>query len=105
MSDKKFKVYIGDNYNHVDNPGYISGEYNSFEDAVKACKKDVDSSLNELLNKNLNPGSDVSTPKKLYDLYTNFGSDPWIMPPLEESLEKYEFSARKYAKEKCKKLF
>jgi|AntAceMinimDraft_4_1070372.scaffolds.fasta_scaffold10376_3 hypothetical protein len=45
MSSKKFKVYIGDNYNHIDNPGYVFGEYDSFEDAVKECKDRVDASI------------------------------------------------------------
>jgi hypothetical protein len=38
-------------------------------------------------------------------MYVNFGSDPWIVPPDLESLDDYKFSARKYSKERCRKLF
>ena len=43
------------------------------------------------------------SPERLFDRYTSFGEDPFIVP-LDASAERVEFSAWNYAKERCREL-
>ncbi len=89
-----FTVYIDDNFNHGDeDERYILGEYESYEDAVAACKKAVEINLLELYQAGM-------TPAALYRAYTSFGEDPFIMP----SVGNDGFSAWNYAQDHCAEI-
>jgi hypothetical protein len=72
---------------------YEQGEYETYDEAVAACKRIVD----EYLTSERKP---QMTAEELYKSYQSFGEDPFIIP----ADEKTKFSAWKYAKERCKEL-
>src|SRR5262249_20179625 len=79
-----YSVLVDDNFHYQDKDDrYRLGSFPTYEDAEDACRQVVDRSLQELLR----PGM---TAEKLFDLYVNFGLDPFI--PGEP------FSAWEYAK-------
>ncbi|MCP4993565.1 MAG: hypothetical protein GY934_07245, partial [Gammaproteobacteria bacterium] len=89
-----FTVYIDDNFHHGDeDERYKLGEYESYEDAVAACKKAVGINLLELYQAGM-------TPAALYCAYTSFGEDPFIMP----SVGNDRFSAWNYAQDHCAEI-
>ena len=85
----KFKVFVDDHFNYQnEEQRYEYGEYETIEEAVAACKKIVDRSLNNLLKS--------CALEELKDKYFSFGEDPFI--------EGGDFSASAYAEEKIKSL-
>jgi hypothetical protein len=101
-----YKVFIDDNYHYMDESERIThGEFDTLEAAIEACKKIV----NDCLAYSYEPGM---TAAKLYESYSFFGEDPWIMAikdPSEPATEKPAssatgtvlFSAWTYAKQRC----
>lgn len=89
-----YQVFVDDNFHYMDeDERYKLGNFETFEEAVKACKLIVDECLNDGLKKGI-------TAKELYSIYTGFGDEPFIVgEPVP-----YRFSARDYAKERCKQL-
>lgn len=88
----KYTVYVDDNTHFMDeSERFKLGEYETAEDAVKAAKYLVD----KFLVQNYKPDMLSET---LYENYTIFGKDPFIVPQDEES----KFSAWDYAKEQCR---
>jgi hypothetical protein len=109
-----YRVLIDDNYHYMDESERIThGEFDSLEAAIEACKKIV----NDCLAHSYEPGM---TAEKLYESYTFFGEDPWIMPIKDSSVSADKtsstsasenpaspaagtvlFSAWTYAKQRC----
>ena len=90
---KKYKVYIDDNYNYMDeSERYEVGSYNSLEKAIEKCKKITIRSLEDLYEKGI-------TPEKLSAQWSMFGDDPFIVG----GGGSVPFSARKFTTtELCK---
>ena len=86
-----YKVLVDDNFHYMDeDETYTYGEFETLSEAVNAAKRIVDSSLSEQYK----PGMNAD---ELYDLYKNFGEDPYIAPGFHHDI----FSAWDYAKERC----
>jgi hypothetical protein len=90
----KYKVLVDDNFHYQDeDERYEHGQFDSLQAAITACKKIV----NEFLLSRYQAGM---TAKELYDYYTSFGDDPFIVPAHEQ----IPFSAWDYAKERCAEI-
>jgi len=88
-----YTVRVDDNYHYMDaDKRYTHGEYETLEDAIKAAKEIVD----DFLSSAYTPGMSA---EKLYQGYTSFGDDPFIIGPEEK-----QFSAWEYAKARCEVL-
>lgn len=91
---KPYAVFVDDNFHYMDeSERYKSGEFSTFEEAIKHCQKIVD----EFLVSNFKPGMSVD---ELYDQYVSFGDDPFIRGPESNP----GFSAWSYAKQRCEEL-
>jgi hypothetical protein len=89
----RYKVMVDDNFHYMDEEERFElGMLLTAEEAVAACKRIVDEDLDHLNQ----PGM---TAAKLNELYTMFGSDPFIVA-VRPNDEIVEFSAWKYAKER-----
>lgn len=90
-------VMVADNFHYGDEDDHHhAGEFATVEEAISRCKKIVDESLAE------SAGSGrIDSAKALYEHYTSFGEDPFIVdkdgPPIK-------FSAWDYAKQRCEEL-
>ena len=101
-----YRVLIDDNYHYMDESERIThGDFETLEAAIEACKKIV----NDCLAYSYEPGM---TAAKLYESYSFFGEDPWILPIKDLSAAATEdpsapapgtvlFSAWTYAKQRC----
>lgn len=97
-SPSLFTVFVDDNFHYQDEEErYIFGEFESYQEALCACRKIVDDSLNHLLSEKPD-----CTEAQLYDRYTSFGNDPFIRPQPNNTPA---FSAWHYAKERCQVFF
>src|SRR5262245_43574347 len=89
----KYSVMIDDNAHYMDESHRRSaGEYDNLEDAVATAKRIVDRSLVEFSSRGRTAGD-------LYEHYCLWGDDPFIIGE-----GKIEFSAREYARERCRDL-
>lgn len=85
-----YKVIVADNFHYQDETEeYIAGIYATAEEALSEAKRIVDVSLRACVK----PGR---TADELYDLYTTFGEDPYIVA-MDDSPE-LSFSAWDYAR-------
>jgi len=85
-----YKVIVADNFHYQDETEeYTAGVYATAEEALSEAKRIVDVSLRECVKPGL-------TADGLYDLYTMFGNDPYIVAS-DESAE-LSFSAWDYAR-------
>lgn len=90
-----YKVLVDDNYDYADEERrYQYGVFPTAEEAIAACKGIVDSNLNHFMK----PGMTAS---ELYDAYTGFGDDPFIVG-VNAGDELVRFSAWDYAKERSR---
>jgi hypothetical protein len=93
----RYKIVVADNFHYMDESEYTDGGvFESHEEAVAACRELVDRSLASLHE----PGM---TADELYDTYTSFGDDPFIVA-LDDSPVGERFSAWDYAKERCRAI-
>ena len=93
-SKPRFAVFVDDNFHYQDeSERYRLGEYETWEEAVAACRKLVDGSLLHLYK----PGESAAD---LYFSYTSFGEDPFIRP----SPRGERFSAWEYARQRCNEI-
>ena len=70
---KKYEVFVDDNFHFLDeSERYRLGAFETCEEAVAVCKKIVD----EFLEKGYKKGMSF---KELYEGYTGFGEDPFII--------------------------
>lgn len=91
LGSKKYVVYVDDNFHFMDeSERYKLGEYSSCEEAVEACKKIVDEYFSQIPD-------GTYTYEELYNGYTTFGEDPFIVSGNKECF----FSAWDYAKQRC----
>jgi hypothetical protein len=91
---KKYVVYVDDNFHYKDETErYKLGEFASCKEAIETCKEIVDKFLER------GYGKGVSF-KELYEGYTAFGEDPFIISDDESC----RFSAWDYAKKRCREL-
>jgi hypothetical protein len=89
-----YRVLIDDNFHYMDeDERYEHGQFDSLEAAIAACKHIVDAFLEE----SYTPGM---TAASLYDSYTAFGQDPFIVGGEGGVL----FSAWDYAKARCTEI-
>ena len=92
IPDKPWKVLVDDNFDHGESSLTPVWAYDTLDEAIADCKARVD----RWLMSQLEPGMGA---KQLYDSYTTYGDDPWILgpPPSKGVL----FSAWDYARERC----
>jgi hypothetical protein len=90
----RYKVMVDDNF-HYQNPGkrWEQGVYETVDEALAVCRGLVDRSLKEEYRLG-------NSAEALYDRYTSFGDDPFIMV-LDGVDDRATFSAWNYAKERC----
>ena len=93
----RYKVMVDDNF-HYQEPEERRehGTYASLEEALAVCRGIVDRALKE----EYRPGISA---EKLYDRYTSFGDDPFIVV-LDGADEGARFSAWNYAEERWRAL-
>jgi hypothetical protein len=90
--EKPYIVYVNDNFHYMDeSERYKLGEFDDCQSAVAACKRIVD----EFLEKTGSMSVD-----DLFEQYTTFGEDPWILSKDADC----KFSAWNYARERCREL-
>ena len=86
----RYIVIIADNYHYMDKDSeYTHGEYATYEEAEKVCKRLVD----ECLAHGHTPGQTVD---ECCTAYVMFGCDPYIVPV--GGKDSRMFSARDYAR-------
>jgi len=89
-----YTVLVDDNVHEQDaDYGYQHGTFETYHDAVTACRRIVD----EFLTAHDKPGQVAA---ELYALYTSFGEDPFISPDDADP----SFSAWTYARQRCAEL-
>jgi hypothetical protein len=90
-SNRKWKVFVDDNFHYMDeSERYLLGEFDSRDEALAACKKNVD----DFLSSQIKPGM---TAEKLFQHYSSFGEDPFFIDDDPNN----KFSAWDYARERC----
>ena len=90
---KKYTVYVDDNFHYMDeSERHKFGEYETLEEAISACKKVVERSLNEFWKPEMSEA-------ELVTQFCFFGEDPWISGGND-----VPFHAKEYAGEKAKQL-
>jgi hypothetical protein len=88
---------VDDNFHYMDeSERYEHGVFATAEEAIAACKRIVD----EHLKGAFKPGM---TEKELYEIYTSFGEDPFVVP-VANTEEAVHFSAWNYARLRCRAL-
>ena len=86
---------VDDNFDYMDqDKRYEHGVFPTAGEAISECKRIVDLNVDSLMN----PGMTAS---ELYDTYTSFGGDPFIVGVKPDD-EPVQFSAWKYAEERSR---
>jgi hypothetical protein len=93
----RYRVMVDDNFHYQDSDERLAqGTYETVEEALAACRRLVDRSLEE----EYKPGMSAEA---LHDRYTSFGDDPFIVV-LDGADDRAAFSAWSYAKERCRAI-
>ena len=93
----RYKVMVDDNFHYMDeDERYQHGVFLTVEEAIASCKRIVD----EYIENCYKPGMSAT---ELYDSYTSFGSDPFVVP-VSPADDRVVFSAWDYAKERSQVL-
>jgi hypothetical protein len=87
----QYTVRVGDNFHFPDIDEYTEGSYPTYAEALAICKQIVDGFLIGGYQAGISAAA-------LYDEYTSFGDDPYIIGAGER------FSAWTYAKQRCEEL-
>jgi len=91
----RFTVYVDDNFHPRDESArYKYGDFDSAEEAVKACQKIVEEYFAKLED-----GGERSF-EELWLGYRTYGEDPFV----RSEAESCEFSAWDYAEQRCREL-
>ena len=94
MADK-WLVYVDENFHYMDeDERWLYGEFDTYEAAVAVCKELVDRDIDGSKAK-------AADADALYEHYTLFGDDPFIVGPEQGT----KFSAWDYAKQRCKEVY
>lgn len=89
MTEESYIVMIDDNFHYMDEDHrYKHGEFSTYNEAVRACKKIVDEELADMLK-------DGTPKEKLSATWSMYGEDPFIIGGSKI------FSARDYIIEKA----
>ena len=90
----RYKIVVADNFHYMDEDEYWNGgTFDSYDEAVAACRELVDGSLASCHAPGMSTG-------ELYDAYVASGDDPFIVG-LDDAPMGERFSAWDYAKERC----
>ena len=90
----RYRVMVDSNFHYMDeSERYPAGEYDRLEDAIATAKRIVDASLTEF-------ASLGRTSDELYAHYCLYGDDPFIVG----GDGGVPFSAREYAKDRCREF-
>lgn len=93
----RYKVLVDDNAHYMEEDERSEyGTFDTLEEAVAACRDIVDRSLADLCRAGM-------TAAELYDRYTSFGDDPFIVA-LEGPDPKVRFSAWNYASGRSRQI-
>ncbi|HLJ59730.1 MAG TPA: hypothetical protein VKZ50_08360 [bacterium] len=93
----RYKVMVDDNFRYEDpEERWEHGVYDTAEDALAACRRIVDQSLQA----SYRPGMSAQA---LYDHYTSFGDDPFVVI-VDGVDDSFKFSAWSYAQERCRSI-
>ena len=91
-----YRVLVDDNFHFMDEDERdCLGEFGTYEEALDAAKKIVEASVAE------SAGTDA---RDLYQTYTSFGEDPFIVPFGGAAPPESRFSAWDYAKTCAERL-
>jgi hypothetical protein len=91
--NKKYVVYIDDNFHYQDGTARIRHkEFETCKEAVKECKKIVNEYFDRIEEKH--------SFEVLWGGYMTYGEDPYIVSDDDEC----KFSAWDYAKQRCREL-
>ncbi|MBN1314565.1 MAG: hypothetical protein JXA42_03825 [Anaerolineales bacterium] len=91
----KYTVYVDDNFHYMDESSrYKLGEFDTWDEAVKASKKIVDDYLVDAL-------SSAHSSDELLSSYKQFGQDPFIQCDEEDK----SFSSWEYVTRRCDELY
>lgn len=85
MSEKRYKVFVDDNFHHGQDVRYESGSYDSLEEAIENCKELTIESLEHFYEAGISP-------EELSAQWALFGEDPYIVG----AEGRVPFSARKF---------
>jgi hypothetical protein len=90
----RYRVLVDDNFHYqAADERREHGAYRTLDEAVAACRRIVDRSLDEEYRAGISA-------EALYDRYVSFGDDPFIV--VDDGTDKHAaFSAWSYAKERC----
>ena len=95
ISKNPFKVFVGDIFHFMDiSECYEHGDYETYEEAVAACKAMLDKCLPETCDEG-------KSAEELFREYVMFGEDPFVVPVPEGNVK---FSARKYVMQHYEKI-
>lgn len=95
ISAKKFYVYVDDNAHYMDDQfSRLHAVYDTYEEAIRACRFIVEESVRELFNYD-------NTAEENFTQYQLYGESPWFDPQGEGE----SFSAQVYARTFIKNLF
>lgn len=99
MKPQQLTVFVNDNYHFQDeDERYKLGEFDTLDAAISACQRLVDEYLEEALEDRMSP---ITSAEALYQSYTMFGPDPFVVGAAEH----VPFSAWNYAKQRCQYIF
>jgi len=94
MPTQKYTVLVDDNFHYQDeSERYKLGVFDDLDAAIAACKRVVDDYLDSVRE----PGIETEA---MYQSYTMFGDDPFIVGA-EEAVP---FSAWSYARRRCEEI-
>lgn len=92
-----FRVMVDDHFNYMDpEERYCSGEFADVDEAIARCREIVDDYLEATLT---TATGGPMTAAALWDSYTSFGEDPFIITTAGEP--DVGFSAWDYARAQC----
>jgi hypothetical protein len=93
-SMSRYRVMVDDNFHYQDSDERREqGIYETLEEALAACRRVADQSLDE----EYRPGISAEA---LYSRYVSFGDDPFIVV-IDGADDRATFSAWSYAKDRC----
>jgi len=90
-----FRVMVDDNFHFMDeDERYQHGVFDTVDEALSKCREIIDADLAAMAKPGLSP-------QALYDLYVNFGRDPFIVCDGADDKAAAAWSAWDYAKSRC----
>ena len=92
-----YKVLVDDNFHYQDESERITeGVFATADEALAACRAIVDEFLADAVRSGMSS-------EALFDHYTMFGEDPFIVP-IDDNSPRVKFSAWDHARQRCLEL-